>query len=265
MTLPTFRKSALLALFFVAAATLVRAQQPEVPTLTSYVTDQAGVLDESQRSELERDLRAYEDSTSNQFVVLVVPSVGEQAIEEYAHAVALKNGIGQKGKDNGLLLVVAVNDHKWRVHVGNGLQPKISDGDAGSIMRSEAVPRFRGNDYYGGIRAAIAALMLDAAGEFTADEHKGADGPRRIGLGGVVIMIFVFIIIMKSFRRGGRGGGGGGLGGLLPWLILSQGSRGFGRGGGWGGGGGGGFGGGGGGGFSGGGGGFDGGGASGSW
>lgn len=236
-----------------------------VPKLTSHVTDLASVLTAEQRTELESELTAYEDSTSNQFVLLIIPSLQGEALEDYSLRVAEANKLGQKGKDNGLLLLVAIAEHKIRTETGYGLEGAIPDAISAGITANVIAPRFRQNDYFGGIEDGFHALMKAAAGEYKAEPKERA--PEGVGIGAILFLIVVFIIIRIIFRnRGGKGGGHHGLGGILPWLIASQMFNGRNRGGGWGGGfGGGGFGGGGGGGFGGGGGSFGGGGSSGGW
>lgn len=222
----------------------------EPPELRRYVTDLAGVLAEQDIARIEQLLRQYDEQTSNQFVVLIVPSLDGEAIEEYSMRVAEKNLIGQKGKDNGLLFLVAVEDRKMRFEVGYGLEPVLTDAATSLIISDLVVPQFRANNYAQGIYDGMNTAIKIATGEFTVSESS----PRREKEeeGGNVIGLLIFLVIMYFVLKGnrGRGGRGGGI-----WYI---GGGGFG-GGGFGGGG---FGGGG---FSGGGGGFGGGGSSGSW
>jgi uncharacterized protein len=247
-------------------ATGLRAQTADAPRLTDYVTDRAGVLSPDERAQLDAELRAHEDSTSNQIVVLTVPTTGDVPIEEYANAVYEQNAIGTKANDNGVLLLVAVGDRDLRIEVGYGLEGAVTDAIARLIIENAITPAFRTGDYYGGITAGTRDIMKAAAGEYRAEPRASEEVPGGINLGTIIFFVFVLIIIGRMFRGGGgRRGGGGGLGGMLPWIIMSRGMGG-GYGGGYGGGfGGGGFGGGGGGGFSGGGGSSGGGGASGSW
>ncbi len=226
----------------------------QVPELRSYVTDQAGVLTAGQVSALETMLRDYDRRTSTQVVVLIVPSLEGESIEEYAIAVAEKNRIGRKGKDNGLLFLVAVNDRKLRFEVGYGLEPVLTDAVTSTIIRRIVTPRFREGDYYSGIQEGLKMAMQVASNEFPAEELKKMEeeggSVKSVGKVIVWLIIIIFVFIPRRRRRGG--------GGLWFFGGPFIGGGGFG-GGGFGGGG---FGGGG---FSGGGGGFGGGGASGSW
>ena len=252
-----------LLLLLLAGATLM-AQGLPVPKLIAHVTDQAGALTPDQRASLEQELSTYEDSTGNQFAVLIIPSLQGEVLEEYSLRVAEQNKLGTEKNDNGLLVLVAIEEHKIRIEVGYGLEGAITDGTTALIRENEIAPRFRQGDYFGGLQAGLRALMLAGAGEYHAEPKDTT--PEGIGIGGIIVAIIVIIVIGR-LMRGGRGRGGGG-GSVLPWIIAANS---FGRGwggrssGGWSGGGGGSFGGGGGGGWSGGGGSFGGGGSSGSW
>ena len=223
-------------------------QEAQVPALTRYATDLSGTLSADQISRLDQTLSAFDNSTSTQIVVLMVSSLNGEDLEEYTLRVAEANRIGRKGKDNGVLLLVARNDRKARIEVGYGLEGALPDALAGQIIRKEIGPHFSQGDYYGGLLAGVEAIMSATKDEYQAEpSSRGGGGIPHLLFLAIVVAFFIFRI-----SRGVRGmfwGGG-------PWI---------GRGGGWGGGFGGGFGGGSGGGFSGGGGSFGGGGASGSW
>ncbi len=278
------RKLFALLLFWVLVATpaLAWAVTPPLPAHPDqYVVDLAGVLDASSRARLNTMLRGLEARTTAQVVVLTLNSLEGEPIEEFSHQTAVKWGIGQKGKDNGVLLTVAVKDHQYRIEVGYGLEGDLPDSLVGSIGREYLVPNFRRGNYAGGIMAAVTEIANTISGgkgvgqtEGAAGAYHGETGPGK-GTGENLNLIFTLFILFVCallafivFRgpRGGRGNRGGGGGGFWLTLLLLQLFGGGGGGGGWGGGGGGGFGGGGfGGGFSGGGGDFGGGGASGGW
>ncbi|NOY07007.1 MAG: hypothetical protein GXO82_10350, partial [Chlorobi bacterium] len=201
------------------------ASSTEVPELRSYVTDKAGVLTASEVSALETMLRDYDRRTSTQMVVLIVPSLEGESIEEYAIAVAEKNRIGRKGKDNGLLFLVAVNDRKLRFEVGYGLEPVLTDALTSTIIRRIITPSFREGDYYGGIKAGLETAMKVASNEFPAGELKDMeeDTGKTKSIGKIIvwIIIIIFVFIPRRRRRGGGGLwffggpfiGGGGFGG----------------------------------------------------
>jgi uncharacterized protein len=234
----------------------------EVPALSAHVNDTAGMLSPDERSKLEQKLTDYEHKTGRQFALLTVDSLDGDDLEGFSIRVAEAWKLGQKGKDNGLVLLIAKNDHKLRIEVGYGLEGNITDAFSSRVIRNVLVPAMRAGTVASGVDQAFDALMAQAAGEDVPQsvlkdpsaDPNGSGGPSIIGW--LVLLLFLApilipILLFKTVAGRRRGGfwGGGGFGG-----------GGFG-GGGFGGGG---FGGGGGG-FSGGGGGFGGGGSSGSW
>ncbi len=228
--------------------------QTDYPALKFYANDFTNTLDNSELSNLNSALKSFDDSTSNQIIFLMIPSLNGGSLEDFTYQTAAKNKIGSKKNNNGVLFFVAKDDRKMRIEVGYGLEGALPDALCSSVLRNEVRPYFKQGDYYDGIAAGLNAIMAATKGEYKADK-KEKDGKGK-AFPFIFIAILIFIII-SSIRGGGRGGGG-----LLPWIILSSmgnSSRGSGGFGGFSGGGGG-FGG-----FSGGGGSFGGGGASGGW
>ena len=236
---------------------------PPQPVPPRLVVDLTGTLAPDQRDALETKLVAYDDTTSNQIAVVIIPTTGDYDISEVAYMIGRKWGVGNKEFNNGIVFLVAKNDRKVFIATGYGLEGAIPDITAKRIIENEVVPNFRGNDYYRGIDFGVDALILAAAGEYEAPAGYGNRG--RKGTGGSLLgMIIVFLIILFILSRINRGGGGAFMsrrgyrnwsGPSTMWFPPSGGG-----GSGWGGGGGGG------GGFGGfGGGGFGGGGAGGSW
>ena len=233
-----------------------------IPTLREYVTDQTGTLSATEIAGFSDRLRQFDDSTSTQIVVVMIPTIGQNALEEVSLKIAESNKVGQEKTDNGVLLLIVKNDRLLRIEVGYGLEGVLTDALAGQIIRSEVAPYFRDGEYAAGVLSGTRAIMAATRNEYRAPKKR----PRNDSLTGLfplLILLVVFFVVMRSARRGG-GGRRRGLG-SIPYLGPTGGWTGNTRGGGWssGGGWGGGFGGGGG--FSGGGGGFGGGGASGSW
>ena len=238
-------------LAFVTSA--LQAQQIQVPQLHERVTDFTNTLAYSDWRSLETQLQKFEDSTSTQIAVVMISSLSGEDISDYSLKIAEANKIGQKGRDNGLVILIAKNDRQIRFEVGYGLEGSLPDALCDQIIRNEMRPQFRDGNYYGGIKSAIDDVIKATRGEYKAEGQTR----RKVTNwgGGLITLIFIAIFGMSIFGGGRRYG-------------IS--SRGYSRSGFWGGGfGGGGFGGGGfgggGGGFSGGGGSFGGGGASGSW
>jgi len=228
--------------------------ETNIPKLNQRVNDFTNTLGYQEWQKVDSELKSYEDTTSTQIVVLMVNSLEGESIEEYANKTFALNKIGQAKKDNGVLLVIAKQDRKFRIEVGYGLEGVLTDAVTSQIISQEITPYFKSDNYFGGIVTGVNAIIRATRGEYQAD-NKGNTAPQvTVGLVFFVLMfgIFVLLPMMASRRRS---------------IIGSNGHSyfsGWGYGGGFGGGfGGGGFGGGGG--FSGGGGMSGGGGASGSW
>ncbi len=225
----------------------------EVPRPTGYVNDSAGMLTSSTKLKLEHFLEGFERSDSTQLVVLTIPTLEGEVLEEYALKAAEAWGIGQKGKDNGALLLIAKQERKIRIEVGYGLEGRLTDLLAGRIIDNEITPRFKSGDIDAGIIAGVAAMAEAVRGEYQGSGRTaGQKKKRRSPWGALALLLFLGPGLMflgggSRYHRGHHRRGGFLIGGP-PF----------------GGGGGGGFGGGGGG-FGGGGGGFGGGGASGGW
>lgn len=246
---------------------LVQAQDylPEKPTLATSVYDGAHLLNASQKAALEQKLINYADTTSTQIVVATISSLEGRNINFYAAQWAHKWGIGQAGKDNGILFLIAKDERKMSIQVGYGMEHLLTDAISRRIIELVIAPYFKNGDYYLGIDAGTTSMMDVMSGEYTEKYVAEKESPFPIILFIIIFIIFI-IILIKAKKNTGRGGGY--RSGTGP-IILSGGGRsgGFGSGGFGSGGfgsGGGSFGGGG---FSGGfgGGGFGGGGASGGW
>ena len=164
----------------VAAALLLLAAAPasalEVSPLTGRVVDLAGVLSPATEAALESRLTAHEDSTSNQVVVLTIPDLEGEVLEPYATRVFRAWGLGQAGRDNGVLLLVAVRDRGVRIEVGYGLEGDLTDATAGSIIRSEIVPRFKAGDFDAGVLGGTEAVLQSLAGTYAPRPAGSADG-----------------------------------------------------------------------------------------
>ncbi|MCC7110909.1 MAG: TPM domain-containing protein [Deltaproteobacteria bacterium] len=165
------------ALFvLVAALSAASAQAREVPVLRARVTDEAGVLGD-RRAALEERLAAYERATGHQFAVLVLRSLEGEVLESYSVRVAEAWRLGDRRRDDGLLMLVAVDDRAARIEVGYGLEGAVPDVIAGRVMREHMIPRFKNGDWAGGVEAGLDALMRAAQGE--------ALGPAPAGSGGL--------------------------------------------------------------------------------
>jgi uncharacterized protein len=256
-----------LLLALVASASAF-AQALTFPDLTGRVVDQAHLLPADAQQALEQKLAALEDKSGIQFVVATVSSLQGQEIEPYANDLFRHWALGEKTKNNGVLLLVAPNEKKVRIEVGYGLEGTLTDALSKVVIANAIAPRFKAGDFPGGIGRGVddvITILTTDASEWTKKPKVRVDDPNAAFdaiLPFLIVALVIFII--WNNRSGGSGGGGGGRRGGGPFIIL-PGPGSFGGGGGFGGGsfGGGGFGDGGG--FSGGGGSSGGGGASGGW
>lgn len=256
----------LIILFFLTLSYSFGFAQDFPPKSNTLVNDFTQTLTASQKQQLEQKLVAFDDSTSNQVAVVILKSVGDYDINEYALELGRKWGIGGKGKNNGVILLIAIGDRKMSIQTGYGLEGALPDIYTKRIIENDIKPFFKEGDYYSGIEAGTNSIISLIKGEYKSDKPKAKSGGGKGSAGFIVIIIVIIIAII--LRKGGGGGGnqvigGRGVADALFWSMLLGGGRNSG-GGGFGGGFGGGSGGGGGfGGF--GGGSFGGGGSSGSW
>lgn len=178
------------------------AQKKQVPELWGlHVHDEAKVLTQQTSDMLESRLRAYRDSTSNEIAILIVNSLDGEPIEEYSLRVAEHWQLGNKEKDNGVLLMIAIEDHGVRIEVGYGLEGVLTDALCNRIIRNEIAPNFRKDDYDAGVTAAIDAIVKGIGGEYTADATDENTLPdlswkEKLGIGAFVFGIlglFTFI------------------------------------------------------------------------
>jgi uncharacterized protein len=257
-------KRFLYSIFFILCTCNLFAQevlpQPNPPRL---VVDNANLLSPEQKQILEQKLETFSNTTSNQIAVVIIPTLNDIPIEDYAVKLFRNWGIGGSKHNNGVLLFIAANDHKIRIEVGYGLEGAITDVMSKDIIENDIAPNFREGNYYRGLDEATNSLAKAAAGEYT---ERGTSNTEDNGGGSILKFIIILIIVLIILGRNRRGGGGmmsrRGFGNWwVPGMFMGGGNWGRGSGG-WGGG----FGGGGGGGFGGfGGGSSGGGGASGGW
>jgi uncharacterized protein len=232
------------------------------PELTGRVVDDAGVLDPSTKAALERKLAEFETKTTGQLVVVTLKSLQGTSIEDYGYQLGRHWQIGQKEKNTGALLILAPNERKVRIEVGYGFEGTLTDAVSRLIIENSIIPRFRANDFAGGIGRGvddiIQAVSVDSEEWKARAKQRPNDQPGLVDVLALVFFVFIFFMIVRSVAGQGRGyaqtGAGSRRGARGPILIPIPGSWGS-SGSSWSGGGG----------FSGGGGSFGGGGASGSW
>jgi len=201
------KKSFCIALIAIFLLVPVVASALDVPYLTGRITDNAEILSENMRRSLTQRLKAHEDHTGNQIAVLTLPTLKGESIEEYAVEVFKEWKLGQKGKDNGILVIVVPNDRRMRIEVGYGLEGTLTDSMAGSIIRNTMAPRFKKGDFDGGVQAGIkniikileggkvAGLEDSARGKIKKTSGFQMEGPDLSIIERILIGAFIFGII----------------------------------------------------------------------
>jgi len=150
---------AYITLFLAILATFSVAHGTDVPYLTGRVNDNAQILSENTRKSLADTLKEHENRTTNQIVILTIPSLEGESIEDFANKVFNEWKLGQKDKNNGVLIVIVPDERKMRIEVGYGLEPTLTDLLSGRIIRDIMAPRFREGDFDGGITDGTLAVI----------------------------------------------------------------------------------------------------------
>src|SRR5436309_10486164 len=222
------------ALLVLALTSVASSAAPTFPALTGRVVDDAGIIPTELRTELDQKLAALEAKTTDQLVVVTLKSLGGYDISDYGYQLGRAWQIGQKSKNNGVLLIVAPNEHDVRIEVGYGLEGDLTDAVTRLIIENSILPKFRAGDFPGGISAGVDDIVKVLTGEAaaykeqTANERKdfSTKRPENQSGGGFGIILFIFIlfifILFIIFSRLGRW--------WWPSLFLGGG---WGRGGGW--------------------------------
>jgi uncharacterized protein len=208
-------------LFFPTMPTLVWSL--DVPPLTGRVMDLAHVLPADTAAALTSDLAAHETKTGNQVAVLVLPSLEGEPLEPFSHHVATSWKLGQKGTDNGVLLLVVIKERKVRIEVGYGLEGTLTDLRSAHIIRNEIVPRFRAGDLPGGVTAGVAAILKTIEGTYQPPERPSAPSGGEDMVGQILMAVVVGVVFglaLSNVNRlvGALAGTGLSLW-LAPWLI----------------------------------------------
>jgi uncharacterized protein len=218
----TTRAARWLVVLGLLAAAASAAHAADVPALTGRVVDGAAILTQATREQLTAALAAHERATSNQIAVLTTSTINGEPVEDYANRVFNTWKLGQKGKDNGVLLVVVLRDRKTRIEVGYGLEATLTDAATGRIIDHVMKPRFKAGDYDRGVSDGVTAIVaaLEGRPDTTArpaasDRFEPIDMPLagRIGISLFVfgfIGLFTFAGIMTS-----------GAGGWFLYVFLS--------------------------------------------
>ncbi len=199
----------------------------KVPAATGYINDRAGIISQTVELKLEQFLKDFEKSDSTQIVVLTIPTLDGEVLEEYSLKVLEKWGIGQQGKDNGALLLIAKAERKIRIEVGYGLEGRLTDLLSGRIIDNEISPKFKQGDFDGGIVSGVVGIAEAVRGEYTGTGKTTSKKKKSSPLGLIFLFFFLGPLLSRirgrssgHSRRGGiyyggpfGGGGGGGFGG----------------------------------------------------
>lgn len=208
-------------ILFILLLLLPAAAHPlDVPQLQGRVNDYAQILSPQGKTAVERELAALERSDSTQVVVLTVPSLEGDSLEEFSIRLAEAWRVGQKGLDNGAILLVATAERKIRIEVGRGLEGKLTDLVAGRIIRDRMAPRFKSGDFDGGVLAGVQAVAQVVRGEYQAKgdalRHAKKSAPPIYAF---LIFLLVAVVFLGSISRilGGFAGGAGLP--LVAWFL----------------------------------------------
>jgi uncharacterized protein len=184
--------------------TLFAFAQELPPKSETLVTDYTGTLSASDKDQLEKKLVTFNDSSSTQIAVVILKSVGDYDINDYGQKLGRAWGIGQKSKNNGILVLVAMGDRKVSIQTGYGAEGALPDVITHEIIQNDIRPRFKAGDYYGGLNTATDDIIKYTKGEYKAD--KKASNQVKGGGSIAIIVIIVIVVLIIIFRN--RGGGG---------------------------------------------------------
>lgn len=218
-------KKILLALFFAAPLFAFAYSSPGKPT--GFVNDFAGVLSVEQKASLEQMLLGNKQATGNEITVVTVQSLGGDTVENYAVQLFKEWGIGQKGKDTGALLLIAIGDRTMRIEVGYGLEPTLTDAISSRIIRNSITPQFKEGKYYEGIAAGVEQMVAATKGEALAPAPE-TKNPWWADMQTDFILLWIcfgllqwLLSIMARSRSWWAGGALGGVIGLLTILFTT--------------------------------------------
>lgn len=215
MIIKAVKYSLSLLLFLAFAFSANAYYNPGSPT--GFINDYAGVMSNEQKQVLGNKLSQFEKDSSNEISVVTIPSLQDDTIENFAVELFKEWGIGKKGKDNGILVLVALQDRKMRIEVGYGLEGALTDAQSNWIINNIMKPAFQGNDFYKGIDEAINKIISATKGEYVPSD-KFEFSTKDI-LEYVAVGIFALIYVLRFFGEGFSQDRSYWAGGLLGILI----------------------------------------------
>ncbi|AOK63573.1 hypothetical protein WM29_30430 [Burkholderia ubonensis] len=217
-----FRPALAVVVTLFALGGLCARADVQVPSLVARVTDETGTLTSEQKTAVEQTLKAFETRKGTQISVLIVPTTEPESIEQYSMRVVEQWKLGRENVDDGVLLIVAKNDHAVRIEVGYGLEGILTDATSNRIIDDVIVPRFRDGDFYGGISAGTDSIMRVVSGEPLPPPQRrqhASDGAGRL-----LPVLFLLTVMAGGLLRAafGRLPGAfvtGGVIGVLAWIL----------------------------------------------
>ncbi|SCW64179.1 YgcG family protein [Mucilaginibacter sp. NFR10] len=210
-------------LFFGFTLCVIAAIAQDFPERSNtLVTDYTNTLNPADKQRLETKLVAFNDSTSTQIAVVILKSTGNYDINDYGVQLLRKWGIGQKDKNNGVLVLVAIGDRRMSIQTGYGAEGALPDIVTQDIIQNDLKPHFKQGDYYGGLDAGTNSIIKAMKGEYKASKkQKQSNG----GPAGFIVIVIIVVILILVFRNRGGGGGRqiiGRRGGASPfWWFLA--------------------------------------------
>lgn len=192
-----------------------------IPKLKGRVNDYTeSTLTLEQRNKLEAKLKAFEDSTTNQIAVIIMPSLDGADLEEFSIEVAESWKIGQKGKDNGVIMLFFMEDHKDRIEVGYGLEGVLTDAVSKWILDKEVEPRFKDEKYYEGIDIAIDKIILSTTGEYQKAIAPAMEAERKNSNALIFLLILAVVAGIIGYTHWSASGITGAIGSPIVWFLI---------------------------------------------
>lgn len=189
---------ALLAICVALLSAVSALAEPRFPALSGRIVDEAGLLTAADRSALEQELKALEDKSTDQLVIYTTRSLQGYEIEDFGYRLGRTWAIGQKDKNNGVILIVAPNERKVRIEVGRGLEPQLTDLMSKLIIENAILPAFRRNDFSGGIKAGVHDIRDVLLGDAEAVKERARLAKKRSSDGGgnmatTILVLFILV------------------------------------------------------------------------
>ena len=191
--------SVLLAIGALALLATVAIAQPKFPALTGRIVDEANILSADDRRALEADLKALEEKSTDQVVIYTTRSLQGYPIEDFGYRLGRTWAIGQQGKNNGVILIVAPTERKVRIEVGRGLEPQLTDIMTKLIIENAILPAFRRGDFAGGVKAGVRDIRDVLLGDAEAVKQRAKSGAKRSPDGSPMPVAILMILILFAF------------------------------------------------------------------